>query len=320
MAKIITVVGATGAQGKGVVNAFLNDPAYHVRAITRNTSSEAAQSLAARGAEVVAADLNDRSTLDRAFAGSHIIYAVTNFFEPFIAHQSATKAMEVERQQGINLATAAAAIPTLEHYIWSTLPNGRAISNDKYLVPHFEGKNRIDAYIRTQLPALLAKTTFLWVTWYHANFQFAPFTPYWIPTTGKHLQLGNYAPDTPILTIGDVSVNIGPFVRAAVEQRGKTAGGKIVLASIGEEHTAGEMLQLWAKEKGTKAQFVRISGEDFREAWPLQGEELGGMMEFWDEARERAWTDPEGATVLTREDLGVTGLQGLAEAYRGLEL
>ncbi len=320
MAKIITVVGATGAQGKGVVNAFINDPAYHVRALTRNISSEAAQSLASRDAEVVAADLNDQSTLHRAFAGSHIVYAVTNFFEPFITHQSATKAIEIERQQGINLATAAAATPTLEHYIWSTLPNGRAISAGKYLVPHFEAKNRVDAYIRTHLPALLAKTTFLWVTWYHSNYTFPMFTPYWIPTTGKHLQLANYAPDTPILTIGDVSVNIGPFVRAAVEQRGKAAGGKIVLAAIGEEHTAGEMLQLWAKEKGTRAQFVRVSGEDFREAWPLWGEEIGGMMEFWDGVRERAWTDPEGATVLAREDLGVTGLQGLAEAYRGLEL
>ena len=319
MAKIITVVGATGAQGKGVVRAFLNNPAYHVRAITRNPSSEAGKALAAQGAEVVAADLNDPASLQTAFAGSHIIYAVTNFFEPFIAHQSPTKAMEVEVQQGINLAQAAASTPTLEHYIWSTLPNALAISSGKYLVPHFEGKNRIDAHIRTNLPDLLRKTTFLWVTWYHANYQFPMFTPYWIGTAGKHLQLANYAPDTPIETIGDVSVNVGAFVKAAVEQRDKAANGAIVLASSAG-YTAGEMLQMWAAAKGTKAQFVRVSGEAFREVWPLWAEEMGVMMEFWDEYRERSWSDPSGGRVLTRADLGGEGLQSLEEAYKGLEL
>jgi hypothetical protein len=319
MVKIITVVGATGAQGKGVVRAFINNPAYKVRAITRNPSSEAGQALAAQGAEVVAADLDDLASLKAAFAGSHIIFGVTNFFEPFIAHQSPDKAMDVELQQGINLAQAAAATSTLEHYIWSTLPNIKAISAGKYLVPHFEGKNRIDAYIRDNEPALLAKTTFFWVTWYHSNYTFPMFTPYFIGTAGKYIQLGNYAPETPILTIGDVSRNVGAFAKAVVEQPGKTTGGAVVLASS-EGHQAGEMLQMWARAQGTKAQFVRVSGEAFREVWPLWAEEMGVMMEFWDEYRERSWTRPGGEKVLTKEDLGVTGLQALEEAYKGLAL
>src|SRR3954464_682674 len=102
--KIGTVVGATGAQGKGVVAAFLSNPAYKVRAITRNTTSAAAVALAASGAEVVQADIESPASLSAAFAGSSIIFGVTNFFEPFAAHQSPTKAMEVELQQGINLA------------------------------------------------------------------------------------------------------------------------------------------------------------------------------------------------------------------------
>ncbi|KAK4148354.1 hypothetical protein C8A00DRAFT_39112 [Chaetomidium leptoderma] len=319
MAKIVTVVGATGAQGKGVIQAFLNNPAYQVRAITRNPSGASGQALAAQGVEVVSADLNDLASLKAAFAGSHVVFGVTNFFEPFATHQSPTKAMEIEVQQGINLAQAAAATATLEHYIWSTLPNAKAISQGKYLIPHFEGKNRIDAYIRDEEPALLRKTTFFWVTWYHANYGFPMFRPYWIPTAGKHLQLANYAPDTPIRTIGDVSVNIAPFVRAVVEQPASTAGGAVVLVSS-EAYQAGEMLQMWAAAKGTKAQFVRVSGEAFREIWPLWAEEMGVMMEFWDEYRERSWTEPNGEKVLTKEDLGVTGLQGLEEAYKGLEL
>jgi len=318
-AKIITVVGATGAQGKGVVSAFLNNPSYKVRAITRNTTSAAAAALVASGAEVVQADLNSLASVQAAFAGSSIIYAVTNFFEPFATHSSPVKAMEIEVQQGINMAVAAAAVPTLEHYIWSTLPNAMAISNGKYLVPHFDAKNKIDAYIRTQQPALLEKTTFLWVTWYHSNYTFPMFTPYWIPTAGKFIQLANYAPDTPITTIGDVTVNIGKFVQAIVAQPEKTAHGAIVQAASEDGVPAEGMLQRWATAKGVKAQQVRVDGAAFREVWPLWAEEMGVMMEFWDEYREKSWTEV-GKTIVTAKDLGVEGFQTLDEGFKGLEL
>ncbi|KAK4233585.1 hypothetical protein C8A03DRAFT_47905 [Achaetomium macrosporum] len=320
MTKIVTVVGATGQQGKGVVSAFINNPAYHVRAITRNPSSEAAQALSAQGAEVVSANLDDLASLKTAFAGSHIIFAVTNFLEPFAAHQSPDKAMDIEAAQGINLARAAAAtLPTLDHYVWSTLPNAKAVSAGKHLVPHFEGKNRIDAYIREHEPDLLRKTTFLWVGWYHSNYRTPCLTPYWIPTAQKYIQLGSFAPEVPIFCIGDVSRNIGPFVKAVVEQPEKTANGGIVLATS-EIHTADEMLQLWARVKGTKAQFVQISGKDYRDMWPVVAEEIGVMMEYWDEYRDRSWTEADGRKILTKEDLGVQGLQGMEEAFKELEL
>ncbi|KAK0723548.1 hypothetical protein B0T26DRAFT_642271 [Lasiosphaeria miniovina] len=324
--KIVTVVGATGLQGKGAVAAFIDNPAYQVRAITRNTSSAAAQALAERGAELVQADLGDLESLKRAFAGSHIVYAVTNFFEPFTALQSPERATEVEVQQGVNLAQAAAsALPTLEHYIWSTLPDARTLSAGKYVVPHFDGKARVDAYIRTQQPALLAVTTFFWVTWYHNNYVWPVFTPYWIATANAHVQFANYAPSTPITTLGDVTVNIAPFVRAIVAQPAKTARGNVVLGALAT-HTADELLQMWARARGTRARFVQVGGEDFRALWPLWGDEMGVMMEFWDEFRDKSWTAPAAAaaehkyTVLTGDDIGVEGLQGLEEAYKELEL
>ncbi len=53
--KIIAVVGATGAQGGGLVRAILNDPdgGFAARAMTRNAGSDKAKALAAAGAEVV---------------------------------------------------------------------------------------------------------------------------------------------------------------------------------------------------------------------------------------------------------------------------
>ena len=50
--KIIVVVGATGRQGGGVANTFLGLSNWHVRAMTRNPSSETAQALSTKGEKI----------------------------------------------------------------------------------------------------------------------------------------------------------------------------------------------------------------------------------------------------------------------------
>ena len=91
---LIAVVGATGAQGGGLARAILEDPdgGFGVRAITRHVESDQARALAARGAEVVAADLDDPASLERAFAGAHGAYCVTNFWEHFSPQKEDTQA------------------------------------------------------------------------------------------------------------------------------------------------------------------------------------------------------------------------------------
>ena len=106
---------------------------------------------------------------------------MTNFFEPF-ATSGPAKAVEVEAKQGINLAKAASQISTLQHYIWSTLPNAKRISNGKHSVPHFDAKNTVDDYIKGDA-VLLSKTTFLWITYYSSNYQFPMFTPNFLVST-----------------------------------------------------------------------------------------------------------------------------------------
>src|SRR5262245_39512997 len=115
---IIAVLGATGAQGGGLVRAILDDPArtFAVRAITRKVDSSAAGALASLGAEVVHADLDGEASLERAFAGAHGVYAVTNFWEHF--------SPEREFAQASNIAQAAKGA-AVEHVIWSTLEDTR---------------------------------------------------------------------------------------------------------------------------------------------------------------------------------------------------
>jgi uncharacterized protein YbjT (DUF2867 family) len=67
--KIIAVLGATGAQGGGLVRAILSDPnsAFAARAITRDVNSDKAKELAKLGAEVVAANVDDAESMRGRF-------------------------------------------------------------------------------------------------------------------------------------------------------------------------------------------------------------------------------------------------------------
>ena len=132
MSKTLTVIGATGLQGSSVVLAALESSAgWRVRAITRNPASSAAQALQAKGVEVVKADLNESSTLNKAFEDSYAIFASTDFFGPFGAlGADAQKAMELEWTQTNNIIQAALACESLRHFVWSTLPHASRISKE----------------------------------------------------------------------------------------------------------------------------------------------------------------------------------------------
>jgi uncharacterized protein YbjT (DUF2867 family) len=312
MSKLLTVVGATGIQGGSVITAALKEGTWKVRGITRNVNSDAAKALTAQGVEMVSANLNDEQSLRKAFQGSTAIYAVTDFFEPFAA-SGPSAAIEIESTQGINLARAASATPTLQHYIWSTLPNGAQLSGGKYVVPHFEAKNRVDAHIRADA-SLRAKTTFLWVTFYASNFLYPMFTPNLLKSSGKYLQLSPAAASTPVVTIGDARANVGAFAVAILRRPG-AALGKVVLAKTGTL-SAGGVLDSWSRATGHAAEYVRVSLEQFDAVWPGWGREMGVMLAFWDEAKERSWSGEE--VVVGPEELGVEveSLVGLEDAFR----
>jgi uncharacterized protein YbjT (DUF2867 family) len=116
--KIIAVVGATGAQGGGLVRAILNDPGsgFAARALTRDVSSDKAKTLTGLGAEVVAANLDDVESLKRAFAGAYGVFCLTNFWE----HLSPEKEYAQAKAQA-----EAAKAAGVQHAIWSTLEDTR---------------------------------------------------------------------------------------------------------------------------------------------------------------------------------------------------
>ena len=139
--KIIAVVGATGAQGGGLVRAILadKDGPFAARALTRN-SIRTKRRRWASGAEVVAADLDDAESLEQAFAGAYGAFCVTNFWEHF--------SPERELAQAGNMAQAAKAAG-LQHVIWSTLEDTRKwMPLDDDRMPTLMGKYKVPALRR----------------------------------------------------------------------------------------------------------------------------------------------------------------------------
>ena len=164
--KIITVVGATGAQGGGLVRAIQNDGSggYRARALTRDVNSPKAKELAALGAEVVAGDVDDLESLHRAFEGAHGAYCVTFYW----AHFSPDK----EFAEAGNMAKAAKQAG-VQHAIWSTLEDTRQwvpLTDDrmptlmeKYKVPHFDSKGQANhLFADAGVPMTYLLTSFYW--------------------------------------------------------------------------------------------------------------------------------------------------------------
>ncbi|MDI1482694.1 NmrA/HSCARG family protein [Polyangium sp. y55x31] len=164
--RVIAVVGATGAQGGGLVRAIAAHPsgAFRARAITRKVDSPAAQELRALGAEVVAADLDDEMSLRRAFQGAYGAYCVTFFWNHF--------SPEKETEQARAMARSARAAG-LEHVIWSTIEDTRKwvplsdprmpTLHGKYKVPHMDAKGEADAaFTDIGVPTTFFHTSFYW--------------------------------------------------------------------------------------------------------------------------------------------------------------
>lgn len=84
MPPTILVVGATGQQGGGVINALLSTGRsdLSIRALTRNPSSSSAKALEKKGVQPYRGDLLDRQSLVKALAGVDYAYLVTDFRGP----------------------------------------------------------------------------------------------------------------------------------------------------------------------------------------------------------------------------------------------
>ena len=271
--KIIAVVGATGAQGGALVRSILADKGgpFAARAITRHVDSDKAKALAALGAEVVAADLDDQASVERAFAGAYGAFCVTNFWEHF--------SVEKEMTQTEHMARAAKAAG-LQHVIWSTLEDTRKwvpLADDrmptlqgKYKVPHFDGKGEADHFFRD----LGVPTTFLLTSYYWDNFIYFGAGP----QRGPDGKLALIYPMDDKRLPGIAAEDIGKCAYG-IFKRGKELIGKTV-AIAGEHLTGEQMASKMSSALGKDIRYTNVPPEVYRTLGFPGADDLGNMFQF----------------------------------------
>ncbi|RHZ64964.1 uncharacterized protein CDV56_109407 [Aspergillus thermomutatus] len=274
MSKVIAIIGATGNQGSSVAHTFLDTPNWTVRAITRNPASTKAQALAAAGAELFQAELNDIASLEAAFQGAHSIFVNTTSGVPIF----------VGRGLG-NAAIAASRVPTLERFVYSALGPMKRASKGKYaLSHHWDSKATIVDYIKREQTELAKKTSIIYIGVYATNPLIMPKLD---PETGLYKFILPMRGETKIPII-DTPSSKGPFVHALVEH--EPAGTNLL--AYDSYLSINEVVDIWAKAMGKKAELVTVTAEhmhtEFNIPWevlqaPLWIDEAGymGGIEGW---------------------------------------
>ena len=271
--KIIAVVGATGAQGGGLVRAILNDPngGFEARALTRDANSDKARGLARLGAQVVAADIDDVESLKRAFEGAYGVYCVTFFW----GHLSPEK--EIAEATAMAHAAKEAAV---QHVIWSTFEDTRKwvpLSDNrmptlmgKYKVPHFDGKSEADRVFRD----LDIPTTFLLTSFYWENLiSFGSG-----PKKGPDGKLAITFPMGEKKLPGIASEDIGKCAYG-IFKKGREFIGKTV-GVAGEHLTGTQMAAALTKALDQEVRYNDVSPDVFRSFGFPAADEVGNMFQF----------------------------------------
>jgi len=271
--KIITVLGATGAQGSGLVRAILADPqgGFAVRAVTRDAGSDKAKALSDAGAEVAEADLDDADSIRAAFDGAWGAFCVTFFWEHF--------SPERETAQAKGMARAAKAAG-LEHVIWSTLEDTRKwvpLEDDRmptlqgrYKVPHFDSKGEADQSFRELgVPATCLRTSFYWDNLIHFGMG---------PQPGPDGTLRFTLPMGEARLPGIAAGDIGPCAYGVFKRGGAYVGGTVGIA--GEHPTGAEMAAALAHALGREVRYNAITPAQYRGLGFPGAEDLGNMFQF----------------------------------------
>jgi len=271
--KIIAVVGATGAQGGGLVRAILADKqgGFTLRAITRNVDSDKAKALAKLGAEVVAANVDDAASLKRAFAGAHGAYCVTFFWDHF--------SPDKEKAQARAMAEAAKGAG-LRHVIWSTLEDTRRwvpLADNRmptlmgsYKVPHFDAKGESDrVFTDLGVPTTCLLTSFYWDNLIHFGMG---------PKPGPDGKLLFTLPMGDRKLPGIATEDIGKCAYG-IFKRGTTLIGKTV-GIAGGHLTGQQMAAALAKALGKDVVHNAVTPAVFRGFGFPGAEDLGNMFQF----------------------------------------
>jgi len=276
--KLIAVIGATGHQGGAVIRALQASGQFKARALSRNPGKH--RELAD---EVVEADLNRPETLKAAFEGAHGVFLVTNFWpEGTDEFSQGTAAVRAAKAAGV------------KHFIWSTLPDVKAISGGKFDVPHFTGKAKVD---RVVTEAGFANHTFVIAPFFYQNLAGAM-----APQTQADGSIGWALPLDPsvrCIHMGDIT-ELGNIVVGAFAHPDQAGNGEY-LPLVGDFMSFNEILDALNRQ-GHKLSFKQVPKEVFAGFFPGAAE-IAEMLGYF-QAHTYLGSDSSDRLVLANKTAG----------------
>ena len=246
---LIAVTGATGRQGGAVVRHLLAD-GWQVRALTRDPGSAPARQLAQLGAEVVACDMMQPPTLERAFQDAHGVYSVQN---PMIS------GFDDEVSQGMNVVDAAREAG-VRHVVYGAAGTGEPGTG----VGSWESKILVAEHARERdVPITVLRPMAFMELMTHKGF--------YPPVAAWHLMPRLVGPDRPIswLSVDD----LGAIATRAFADPQAFIGADLALAS--DQRTLSECREIWRRVVGRGPRsfpmpvwmFERFVGDDLTTMW-----------------------------------------------------
>jgi uncharacterized protein YbjT (DUF2867 family) len=130
----ILITGATGRQGGATLRHLAKRGGFKLRAMTRKPDGAGARAVAALGAQVVAGDLNDAASIERAVKGAWGVFSVQNAREAGV---------EGEEEQGKRLAKIAKDAG-VQHFVYTSVGSAERRTG----IPHFDNKARIEETVK----------------------------------------------------------------------------------------------------------------------------------------------------------------------------
>ena len=271
--KTIAVVGATGAQGGGLVRAIQKDTkgSYRARALTRTPDSDKAKALADLGAEVVAFDIDDHASVVKGFEGAYGAFCVTFFWDHF--------SPDLEMAQAESMAKAAKETG-LQHIVWSTLEDTRKwvpLDDDrmptlqgKYKVPHFDAKGESDHFFsELGLPVTFLLTSFYWDNFIHFGMG---------PASAEDSSLSITLPMGDKKLPGMAAEDIGRCAYGLFKDPKKWIGERVGVA--GGHLTGQDMAMAFSELLGQPVTYNAVEPEVYRSFDFPGADDLGNMFQF----------------------------------------
>ena len=233
---IVAVTGATGQQGGSVARGLLRSGKCAVRAVVRSPDSDAAQALAAQGAEIVYGDLDKPDTIVSAFTGADAAFLVTTVWNPFGGGK------DTNYPQGKLLADSAKSA-NVGFVVWSTMHNFEEMSGGKLKIEGFSNKNRIEQYIKEiGLPAAFVSPAMYMSMWNMDSIFGVPTrTPDGTTVMASPLRA---EVGLPVIDIEDIS----KFVVPMFENPERWRGARVLAAA--EYLTASQMAHAYTEVTG----------------------------------------------------------------------